>query len=259
MNEGRDETLTLVEWLAIDTRTLVHAVIPAAGLDEATDELTAAAESLATQGVTVRLRGMGAALFEATRDHPRRSEIYETVAGHTSDMVRAWAAFMLAANKCLSLGDRLDASRRFAADRGTAVRECAWDSFRPYVVAELDRGLSLLQSWVHDPDLNVRRCAVESTRPRGVWTAHIEILKHEPQSGLDLLEAVRSDPSRYVQRSVANWLNDASKSQPNWVQIVCARWMEESPTKRLPGPSTTRSASSESRDLVRTPCTRRAR
>jgi 3-methyladenine DNA glycosylase AlkC len=110
-----------------------------------------------------------------------------------------------------------------------AVREAAWASLRNDLLAELDLALELLRPWVLDPDPNIRRCAVEGTRPRGVWCAHSERLKAEPQLALHLLEPVRADPSRYVQLSVGNWLNDASKSQPAWVRTLCARWRRESP------------------------------
>jgi len=229
LNEGREETITLVEWLAIDMPTLLRSILTDVGLAEAREQLDGAADRLADKGVTERLRGVGQALFTATQHHPRRTEIYEALANHRSDMVRAWASFMLTADEEFTLTDRLEASRRFAADKSVAVRECAWDSFRPYLVADLTYGLGLLERWVRDPDPNVRRCAVEASRPRGVWTAHIEALKHDPEPGLTILEPVRSDPSRYVQRSVGNWLNDASKSRPEWVRDVCARWAKESP------------------------------
>ena len=230
LNEGREESITLVEWLAIDMPTLLRSILPGVGLADASEELGQVADVLADEGVTKRVKGIGEALFMATRDHPRRSEIFEAVASRESDMVRAWAAFMVTADKEPDLADRLEAARRFAADRSVAVRECAWDSFRPYVAADLYQGLQLLESWVRDPDPNIRRCAIEATRPRGVWTAHIEALKQDPGPGLALLEPVRSDPSRYVQRSAANWLNDASKSRPDWVRAVCARWSRQSQT-----------------------------
>jgi 3-methyladenine DNA glycosylase AlkC len=231
LSDGREESITLPEWLAIDMRTLLRSAIANVDMAEVAERLEAAYEKLVGEGVTVRLKGVGVALFDALQGHQRRDQIFEGLVGHTSDMVRAWAAFMLTADAGLSLHERLEASRRFAADNSVAVRECAWDSFRPYVAADLEPGLQALGSWVRDPDPNIRRCAVEATRPRGVWTPHIEALKDDPEPGLPLLEPVRSDSSGYVQRSVANWLNDASKSRPDWVRDVCARWTTESPTK----------------------------
>ena len=231
LNAGREETITLAEWLAIDMAALLRSILPDVGLADAADQLGEVADGLADEGTMVRLRGIGRALYAATEQRPKSPQIFEAVAGHQSDMVRSWAAWMVAADESLRLAERLEATRRFAADRSVAVRENAWDSFRRYVVADLDRGISLLESWVRDSDPNIRRCAVEGSRPRGVWAVHIEALKEDPEPGLRLLEPVRSDASRYVQRAVGNWLNDASKSRADWVRAVCARWTKESPTK----------------------------
>lgn len=229
MNEGREETRTLAEWLAIDPVALLRAVLPDVGLDRDHEGIAAAAARMAAEGVTARTRGIGRLLFRALGSDPEKRRSLEALASHPSDMVRGWAAYAVSADGTLPLGRRLRLARRFAADSGQAVRECAWDSIRPHLAADLGRGIRLLEAWVRDPDPNVRRCAVEATRPRGVWCTHIETLKEDPAPSLPLLEPVRADPSRYVQRSVANWINDASKTRPDWARRVCARWRRESP------------------------------
>lgn len=229
LNAGREEPLTLSEWLAVDARKLMRAIIPEVGLESHAKGLIATARKLAPCGVMDRQRGLAAALHEAFRDHHDREQIFARLAAHTSSVVREWAALTLTADPTLTLEQRLAGARRFAADSNAGVREIAWMSYRPYLEAELPRALELLQQWVRDADANIRRCAVESTRPRGVWCAHLSSLKDGPELALPLLEAANADPSRYVRLSIANWLNDASKHRPQWVRKVCARWIAESP------------------------------
>ncbi|MCK6460912.1 MAG: DNA alkylation repair protein [Planctomycetes bacterium] len=229
LNEGREETRTLVEWLAIDQGTLLGHVLRDIGLAREAARLLRAFAPHRPEGISRRTKAVGRILHEGLPAAGRRTA-FARLSKHPSDTARAWAAYMLLADERLPLAKRLDLARRFAADRHMAVRECAWDSFRPHLAKDLARGLRLLREWAADDDENVRRCAVEATRPRGVWTEHLEPLKEDPEPGLPLLEPLRSDPSDYVRKAVGNWLNDASKSRPDWTRAVCRRWSKESRT-----------------------------
>ena len=229
LNEGREETRTLVEWLAIDTATLLRHVLRDIGFAREAPKLGRAFAPHRGDGVTRRTKAVGRILHEGL-PAARRRAAFERLAKHPSDTARAWAAYMVGADPKLPLARRLALARRFAADAHMAVRECAWDSFRPHLAKDLARGLRVLRPWVCDKHDAVRRCAVEATRPRGVWTEHLEALKRDPAPGLPLLEPLKSDPSDYVRKAVGNWLNDASKSNPAWVRALCRRWSRESKT-----------------------------
>jgi len=231
LNQGKIQTVNLVEWLAIDMPFLLRNILTEIGWEEQINYLYDQSLKLQDQGITKRLKGIGKILFHALEEEENRTNIFEILASHTSDMVRAWTAFSIAADQNLSLPQRLEIMGRFAADGSVSVRECAWDALRPYLVGDLAYSFDLLTDWVQDKEPNIRRCAVEATRPRGVWCKHIPTLKENPEHGLTILEFVRSDSSKYVQRSVGNWLNDASKSRPDWVINTCMRWQEESPTQ----------------------------
>ncbi|OCW55992.1 DNA alkylation repair protein [Hoeflea olei] len=219
LNAGTVEAATLTECLAVDFAALLRNVLPEIGAD-ALAEMDRAAATGISRRMALAARLIRDALGDAAADRLQR---------HPSDTARGWACFLIGMASDMSLADRLVAMRPYADDRHFGVREWSWMAVRPHLAADLDRAIALLSAWTADPSERIRRFASEAIRPRGVWCAHIGVLRNEPHLGLAVLEPLRADPSLYVQDSVGNWLNDAAKDRPEWVQALCARWTLESP------------------------------
>lgn len=236
LNDGRIETVNLNEFLALDLARLARAVAGHVGLDPTHARLGDTLALLGSVKPMQRHAHIARALYDLAAAHPQRDvrdAVAHALATHPSDTARGWAVQWLQfAGQ--PVAERLIGVRRFAADPHFGVRELAWMAVRDAVIADLDGALRELQPWVRDADENIRRFASELTRPRGVWCAPIEALKTEPWRALPLLEPLRADGSRYVQNSVANWLNDASKSQAAWVRELGARWLAESGEGDMP-------------------------
>ncbi len=228
LSRGEEPTRTAIEWMSIDMPTLVRSTLPQAGLRRETQRIAAAAEAVQGLGIMERTRTIVDAIHESLPSGERGERVRERLAGHPMDSVRNWACCIAQKRPGLSLKERIEATRRFAADPHMAVREFAWMALRPHLTADLKRAFRLLQPWSLERDAHVRRCAVETTRPRGVWCAHILELKQQPELGRRLLDAVSADDSLYVRKSVGNWINDASKTRPDWVRSLAREWLAES-------------------------------
>jgi 3-methyladenine DNA glycosylase AlkC len=226
LNAGRIPTVNLNEFLAIDLRQLAMSTAADIGLDPGAERLQDALAMLSAFKPMQRHGHIARALHDLTEPRSDRDSIAHALASHPSDVARSWAAQWIT-YAALPLARKLDAVRRFAADPHFGVREMAWMAVRDEIAGDVDAAVALLRSWATHADPNIRRFASESTRPRGVWCAQIEALKKEPWRGLSLLEPLKADPSRYVQNSVANWLNDAAKTQPDWVRELCGRWQRK--------------------------------
>lgn len=219
LNEGRVPTVHLNEFLALDLPRMARNVARQVGIDPQAERLADTLAMLSAFRPVKRHEHVARALYDLTEPRADRDAVAHALATHTSDVARSWAAQWVMFS-ALPLPHKLQAVHRFAADRHFGVREIAWMAVRD----EVDEAVELLRPWVRDGDENIRRFASELTRPRGVWCAQIETLKAEPWRALPLLEPLKADPSRYVQNSVANWLNDAAKTQPDWVEDICGRW-----------------------------------
>ena len=99
-------------------------------------------------------------------------------------------------------------------------------AIRPFMIHQTARMLPILIKWTMSPNEHIRRLAAESSRPRGVWVAHIEAFKKDATPVIRILENLKADDSLYVRKAVANNLNDISKEHPDLVAKTCKKWQE---------------------------------
>lgn len=215
LDTGAAASTHLAECLAVDFAVLLQAVavLPEAAVQRMRDA--------ASKGITQRMALAATLLREAGQGDVLLWQ------SHPSDTVRGWACYLIGSDAALDLPAKLRAMRPLADDLHFGVREWAWLAVRADLVAAPLPALQLLLPWVDEASPYLRRFACEALRPRGVWATHITVFKQQPEHALPLLDALANDPERYVQDSVGNWLNDASKTQPTWVLDLCARWQRE--------------------------------
>ncbi len=231
LNKGQLETINLIEWLAIDYKIIVPAVFNEIGLDQFVEVIINSVEELPKKTTMQVFSKIGKTIYELTNNLDDFQEIKKKLASHQSDTIRCYATYLTGFNQNINLEEKLQEIQKFSADKHFGVREIAWIAVRPSIAAELEKSIEYLRFWTENKDDNIRRFTSESTRPRGVWCSHIEKLKQNPELALPILNPLKSDKSKYVQDSVGNWLNDASKSQPEFVKNLCSDWMMESNTK----------------------------
>lgn len=92
--------------------------------------------------------------------------------------------------------------------------------------ANLDRTLQAALTWTSHEDEHVRRLATEGTRPFLPWARRVKALTARPDATVPILDALYRDESEYVRRSVANHLNDLSRTDPTLVVTTARRWTE---------------------------------
>lgn len=230
LNQGEIETANLVEWLAVDQRRLLENLLKQNKRIDYLKPILTSIDQLKKQTVNTINETIGTGLFgQAIKNNDH--DFLKILSSHNADLVRCWATYTIGKNQKLGIEEALLQIQPFAADKHFGVREICWMSVRQKIVENLEKSISILSKWTSKDDENIRRFSTEATRPRGVWCEHIEVLKQNPTLAITILEPLKSDPAKYVQDSLGNWLNDASKTQAGFVMELCERWEIESETK----------------------------
>jgi len=118
--------------------------------------------------------------------------------------------------------------RALAFLRSCTMRFSAEGALRPFINSFPQETLRFVQTCSQDSNYHVRRLASEGIRPLLPWCERAPLPEATIISVLDRLQA---DSTRFVTRSVANNLNDISKSNPELVLATLARWQKQGQQK----------------------------
>lgn len=102
-------------------------------------------------------------------------------------------------------------------------------AIRTFLEKDFSATMQMMLQWSQDENHHVRRLASEGCRLRLPWAKIVTELSNNLDSIIAILEQLREDSSEYVRRSVANNLNDISKSNPEIVIAFAQKWMNTSP------------------------------
>ncbi len=102
-------------------------------------------------------------------------------------------------------------------------------AIRPYLENRQQKTLAQMKAWSLHPNVHVRRLSSEGVRPRLPWAKKLDVFIDDPKPIIPILNNLKDDPSRFVQKSVANCLNDILKDNYDIGKEVIERWN----TKRI--------------------------
>ena len=97
-------------------------------------------------------------------------------------------------------------------------------AIRPFIEKYPKETMDQLSKWSTHKNEHLRRLASEGTRPKLPWASPLRDFIADPTPCLPILENLKNDNSLYVRKSVANHLNDISKSQPQLVLKITNQW-----------------------------------
>jgi len=95
---------------------------------------------------------------------------------------------------------------------------------RPFIIKHEKRMMEQMYAWSKHENEHVRRLSSEGCRPALPWGQALNSFKKDPSPVLPILEQLKTDPSAYVRKSVANNMNDISKTHPELIAKLAKDW-----------------------------------
>ena len=102
---------------------------------------------------------------------------------------------------------------------------------RPLIKKEPDKALKILKDWSKDEHERVRRLSSECLRIRLPWAKKLFTALEYFDEYFEILSNLKDDRDKYIQKSVANNLNDLYKEDPDKFYLIIDTWKKENISK----------------------------
>lgn len=102
---------------------------------------------------------------------------------------------------------------------------------RPLIKKEPDKALKILKDWSKDEHERVRRLSSECLRIRLPWAKKLFTALEYFDDYFEILSNLKDDRDKYIQKSVANNLNDLYKEDPDKFYLIIDTWKKENISK----------------------------
>lgn len=97
-------------------------------------------------------------------------------------------------------------------------------AIRPYIRKYPKETLKRLTQWAKSDNFHLRRLASEGLRPKLPWASKLDLFIVDPKPVFAILELLREDQVKFVQKSVANHLTDYLKVNPAPTRLLIDAW-----------------------------------
>lgn len=99
-------------------------------------------------------------------------------------------------------------------------------AIRPYLEKYPERTLEVMLDWSNSKNVHLRRLSSEGTRIRLPWAKKLDLFEKHSIPILQILDNLKDDDSKFVQKSVGNHMNDLLKDYYDITMQTLRRWIE---------------------------------
>ncbi len=103
---------------------------------------------------------------------------------------------------------------------------------RPFIEKYPDKTVSQMRKWSKNKNKHIRRLSSEGCRPRLPWATQLTMFVDDPTPIFTILENLKDDESKYVQKSVSNCINDILKDNLTKGRLLIDSWILDASKSR---------------------------